>query len=113
MTDEAKTKAELIAELRELRQRVAELGGDIEHDRAEDGPHMSGAQARLLLEWLPDPVVLYDMQGQVLYFNRAFIQTFGWSLDELIGKRIDFVPEENLPETQQAIKQVLSTMKPA
>jgi PAS domain S-box-containing protein len=112
MTDEAKTREQLITELRELRQRVAELGGNGESDQAGGSLQMSGDQARRLLEWLPDPVVLYNLQGQVVYFNQAFEHTFGWSLDELIGKRIDFVPEENLPETQRAIEQGLSTKKP-
>jgi PAS domain S-box-containing protein len=61
---------------------------------------------RSLLESSPDPVVVYDMQGNATYVNPAFAATFGFSIDELIGKQIDFVPEENKPETRAAIEQM-------
>ena len=60
-----------------------------------------------LLEANPDPVVVYDMEGKVIYFNPAFTRVFGWSLKERIGKKMDnFVPEENWPETRAMIKKV-------
>jgi PAS domain S-box-containing protein len=62
---------------------------------------------RLLLESLPDPIVLYDLNGNVLYSNPSFEATFGWSSEELARNHIDFVPEENRPETMTAIKKVL------
>ncbi|MBN1227276.1 MAG: PAS domain S-box protein [Deltaproteobacteria bacterium] len=62
---------------------------------------------RLLLESLPDPVVLYNMNAKVVYVNPSFENTFGWSNKTLAGNRIDFVPEANRPETIRAIKSVL------
>jgi PAS domain S-box-containing protein len=61
---------------------------------------------RSLLESSPDPVVVYNMEGIATYVNPAFEQTFGYSCDELIGKQIDFVPEENWPETRRAIERM-------
>ena len=52
----------------------------------------------------PNPVVVYDDGGKVLYINPAFTRVFGWELPELIGQRIDFVPEACLQETQDAIQ---------
>lgn len=52
----------------------------------------------------PNPVVVYDNDGKVLYVNPAFTRVFGWELPELIGQRIDFVPEACLQETQGAIQ---------
>ncbi len=69
-------------------------------------PQLSTEQYRLFLEASPDPIAIYDLQGNATYVNPAFEETFGWSSEELFGKRIDFVPEENRLETQQAIKQV-------
>jgi len=54
----------------------------------------------------PDPIVIYDMDGFTKYVNHAFEATFGWSQDELLGKRIDFVPPENVNETKEAIQQL-------
>lgn len=55
---------------------------------------------RSLLESSPDPIVVYDMDGTATYVNPAFERTFGWSREQLLGRRIDFVPPENLPETR-------------
>lgn len=61
---------------------------------------------RSVMNAAPDPVVVYDVNGQVEYLNPAFSQVFGWEFEELKGKRIDFVPEENMPETIDAIKRL-------
>jgi PAS domain S-box-containing protein len=64
---------------------------------------------RIALEANPDSIVLYDMKGNVLFFNQAFMDTFGWTLEERIGKKLDdFVPEESWEETRKMILQVLA-----
>jgi len=78
---------------------------------AEETLRESEERHRLLLEVSPDPIVVYDIEGKTIYVNPAFEQTFGWSLDELREKRIDFVPEENWPETKQAISRMLQGIK--
>jgi diguanylate cyclase (GGDEF)-like protein/PAS domain S-box-containing protein len=54
---------------------------------------------RTVLEAAPDPVIVRDMDGRVIYLNPAFTRVFGWTLDECQGREIDFIPEENQPET--------------
>ncbi len=64
---------------------------------------------RTVLEANPDPVVVYDIDGKVVYYNPAFTRVFGWSLGERLGKKMDvFVPEESLPENQTMISRVLA-----
>lgn len=64
---------------------------------------------RSVMEAVPDPVVVYDIKGNVVYLNPAFTRVFGWSWDECKGKKLDhFVPDENWPETNQMIQKVLS-----
>jgi PAS domain S-box-containing protein len=60
-----------------------------------------------MLEISPDPSIIYDAIGQVVYVNPAFSQVFGWELSELIGHRLDFVPEERKEETAIAINALL------
>ena len=60
-----------------------------------------------VLEAQPDPVAAYDLEGRILYVNEPFGQVFGWRSDELVGKRIDFVPDENWPSTAAAIDRML------
>jgi PAS domain S-box-containing protein len=61
---------------------------------------------RTLLESSPDPIVVYDLTGKATYVNRAFENTFGWSANEVLGSRIDFVPEEEQAETERAIERL-------
>ena len=78
---------------------------------AEEALRASEARHRLLLEASPDPIVVYDMEGRATYVNPAFESAFGWSSEELLGKLIDFVPEESWPETKAAIDKVLQGEK--
>lgn len=63
---------------------------------------------RPLLEISPDPSIIYDTEGKVCYTNPIFSETFGWSLKELCGHRLDFVPEENMEETKAAVGQMFA-----
>ena len=62
---------------------------------------------RTLLDASPDPIVVYDIEGIPTYLNSAFTNVFGRTIEELQGKRIDFVPDENWPETYRMIDDVL------
>jgi PAS domain S-box-containing protein len=79
--------------------------------RGEEALRESEERHRLLLEVSPDPIVIYDIEGKATYVNPAFSETFGWSSNELLGKRIDFVPEENWPETRAAIRRMIQGEK--
>jgi PAS domain S-box-containing protein len=64
---------------------------------------------RTVLEANPDPVVVYDMEGKVTYFNPAFTSVFGWVLGECLGKKMDiFVTDDAWPETRMMINRVLA-----
>lgn len=65
------------------------------------------ARYRTLLDVSPDPIIVYDMQGIPTFTNPAFTRVFGWTFDKLAGKRTDFVPRENWPETQIMIDKVI------
>lgn len=82
-----------------------------ERKRTEAVLRESEKRYRLQLEGMPDPVVVYDMQGNATYVNPAFEQVLGWSSEELMGKNIDFVPEESWPETRRAIDNMLAGQK--
>jgi PAS domain S-box-containing protein len=57
----------------------------------------------LVLEFIPYPIILYDENGHVTYVNPAFSTVFGWSLDELKGRLLPFVPESLKEETNQMV----------
>ena len=77
--------------------------------RAEKALMESEEKYRTVLEANPDPVVVYDIEGKVIYFNPAFTRVFGWNLEERLGKKMDlFVPEETWRETKMMIEKVLA-----
>ncbi len=78
-----------------------------ERERAEATLRASEERQRLILGASPDPIVIYDLQGHVQSVNTAFEQTFGWTEAELLGKRIDFVPEDQMEVTRAGIEQLL------
>ncbi len=82
-----------------------------ERKRTEAVLRQSEQRYRLLLESSPDPNVVYNIEGMATYVNPAFEQTFGFTSNELLGKQVDFVPEENWPETKKAIENMLSGKK--
>jgi two-component system sensor kinase FixL len=71
--------------------------------RAEQVLKESEEKYRTVLEACRDPIVVYDMEGKGAYLNPAFTQVFGWTLEEFFGKKLNYVPEENWPETQMMI----------
>lgn len=64
---------------------------------------------RSVLEANPDPVIVCDNDGKVIYFNPAFTDIFGWRLEECLGRKMDdFVSDNNTSETAEIIEKVKS-----
>ena len=64
---------------------------------------------RTILLASPDPMVMYDSDGIPQYVNPAFTDVFGWSLDELKGRRIPFVPEDQVEKTAAEIQKIYTS----
>lgn len=62
---------------------------------------------RTFMDNLPDPTVVYDKSGAALYGNAAFSRVFGWSMEDIAGQKVDFVPSRELPETIIKVKQMM------
>ena len=76
-------------------------------ERAARALRDSAERHRRFLEHLPDPVMVYDMHGQVVYLNPAFAKTFGWSREDLSAGRTDFVPPHTKAATLAALARML------
>jgi PAS domain S-box-containing protein len=95
-------KAKLYADVRR------ELG---ERRLTEERLRENEERYRSLLKSSPDPIVVYTMNGTATYVNPAFEQTFGFASEEVLGRRIDFVPPESWPETRKRIKRMQRGIK--
>lgn len=69
---------------------------------AEAALRESEMSLRALMAVIPDPLVVYDTQGLITYVNHAFVKTYGWSPEDLLGQTIDFVPPDELERTRDA-----------
>ena len=87
MNDAGKQKKELMKELGEIRQRMAELNRSAAQNRlAEEELRKSEERYRNLVELSPDMIALHS-RGKYVYVNPAGIKMFGASRPEdLIGK---------------------------
>jgi len=75
-----------------------------EREEAKTALHEREEHYRLLLDSSPDPIVNYDTAGNVTYVNPAFTQMFGWLPHEVLGRPLDFVPEEKKAELQDLLQ---------
>ena len=66
----------------------------------------SEQQHRIILEVASDPVIVYDRDFKVTYFNPAFSKVFDWTLEECQGRPLKFVPDEKQKETEKMLNQL-------
>lgn len=62
---------------------------------------------KILLDFVPYPIVVFTLDGRVSYLNPAFTEVFGWTFKELEGKNIPYVPPGLEKETAENIKRLL------
>lgn len=73
-----------------------------EFKEIEDALEEHGDIYRTILNTIADPVVLFDIECKVEYFNPSFTCVFGWTIDESLGKSLNvFFPEYVWPEIRK------------
>jgi PAS domain S-box-containing protein len=69
--------------------------------------HEAEELCRCVFKLTSDAIAIYDMQGFTKYVNPSFTWMFGWTLEEVRGKRIDFVPESERADTAAVIQVIV------
>ena len=91
---------------------IITLGRDISNRRqTEEALRRSEEMYRSVMEASYQPIVVYDLDGLATFINPAFTRVFGWTPEELIGRQIDFVPEEEKELTVRQVRQCLAEGK--
>lgn len=73
-------------------------------DKHDLSRQQAGLRYLAFLEFLPEPIFVFNLDHTVSYLNPAFESVFGWSLDELHGQRIPFVPDHEKAKTIAGLK---------
>ncbi len=108
MQDQKKTKAQLIAELQELRQRVAELK-NIEADYRETTQSLQETEEnlRVVLESVPDFIATVTPNHKLKHINRTVPEL---TMDQVIGSNFyDYMPPEAQAVARTCIERVFTT----
>ncbi len=85
MKDEDKTKAQLVAELRELRQLVSEFKrAETLLKQAEEELKEEAIRRRILVEQSRDGIVVLDVNGKVYQANQRYADLLGYSMEEVL-----------------------------
>ncbi len=121
ITERKRNEAALEAARHQLEERVAERTAELqqavqalreevrERRQAEDSLRKREEEQRALLNASPSCIIAYDNLGRVIYVNPAFTRVFGWTAPEVIGQRIDFIPDTERQAVAQALKQVYAS----
>jgi PAS domain S-box-containing protein len=58
---------------------------------------------RTFLDFLPDPLCVFNQDNTVSYLNPAFERVFGWTMAEMAGRFLPFVPTHEKERTREAL----------
>ena len=61
---------------------------------------------RSVLHTSADAIIIYNLKGKVRYINPSFTDIFGWTLEELEGKQVPFLPDSEREATLAGIKEI-------
>jgi len=86
---------------------VETLQDTTERKRAEEELRKSERRLRSLFQFVPYPTVVLSLDSLVSYVNISFTETFGWSIEELEGKRIPYVPPGLEQEADEKMRQLI------
>jgi len=89
MTDEEKTKEQLLEELKALRMQVAALGESQKRRRHDQGALDEPMNFfQILVDTIPNPIFFKSVDGLYLGCNKAFEAFLGLERDKVVGKPV-------------------------
>jgi len=110
MRDKEKPKEQLINELTEIRQRVAELEESETHRKlAEEKLRETSDYLENLLNYANAPIIVWDPEFRITQFNHAFERLTGYTAGEVIRQELCMLfPEASRDKSLSKIARTLS-----
>lgn len=59
----------------------------------------------VLLDYIPDAIVISNEQGEIIYINKVAVGLFGYQPNELIGKRIEILIPQHLRQHHVTLRE--------
>ncbi|MFQ5658655.1 MAG: PAS domain S-box protein, partial [Candidatus Methylomirabilales bacterium] len=92
MPDDAKAKEQLLLQLVELRNRIAELEAlEAERSRGEEALRAAKEYAENLINSSLDMIISVDLNRNITEFNRAAEEAFGYAKEEVLGRPVNLL----------------------
>ena len=101
------TSQELIERNRQLRGELAE------RSRTEEELRETNYILRAVVETSPIAIVTLDREGNVRLWNLGAERLFGWSAEEVVGRALPIVPDEERHQFQLMLREELAGMAAA
>ncbi len=90
MEDNKKTKEHIMNELAKLRQQITKLKeSEIKHKKTEENLKRRQQEFASLFKSSPEALIYVDEKGKILDINAQFTKLFGYTLEEIKGKKAD------------------------
>jgi PAS domain S-box-containing protein len=114
MSDEDKTREELLTELLDLRKRISEFeAAETEPKQPEESLRLGEERFRSLVEMDSDWIWEVDQQGVYTYVSPNVRELLGYEPEEVIGKRpFDFMPAEEARRVEQEFSAIVKSRRP-
>jgi PAS domain S-box-containing protein len=97
MRDEDKTKEELLQELKNLRDRVAQVEDSlIQHERTEESLRRDGERLRCMVQQAGEGLFIHNLDGRMVEVNRRACDYLGYDRSELLELSITDI-EKSVP----------------
>ncbi len=94
------------SDVRQLMLLMQAMWRLIQRKQVEESLQASEEKHRIVLGSVPDPVVVYDLEGRITYLNPSFTRTFKWTLKDPIRQTSEFVPDAKFAEAALIIEKI-------
>ncbi len=78
-----------------------------ENKQIEKDLQFTKQQLELFLKNTIDSIIIFDLQGKIMKVNKAFEEIFGWTEDEVLGRKLPIVPNFLLKEFTEILPIIL------
>ncbi|MBN2538886.1 MAG: PAS domain S-box protein [Deltaproteobacteria bacterium] len=116
MDDEEKSKAQLVAEVIKLRQRVEMLEEELQQvsSQALNDVNPDVGKYQEMLEQMDEAYFETDQAGNITFFNRAALEMVGYTADEFMGMNSrQYIPPDEYDRLFKIYNRIYQTGQPA